>query len=124
MLSSNLAANLAVTASFNQLFNLVNSLQIPLHFPMFFNLKFPGNAMSFNEAILQIMKLDLIDTDERLDPLIFYLPESEAYNPGFGFCQYNSKYLVKNSSLVVWMYALQLAFSALFACCLMVSLSN
>ena len=88
-----------------------------LHFPIYVNLKFPGNALSYNEAILSIAKFELIDTVEKIDRHIFFLPESEAYNDGFQTCGYLSSLLVKNISMVVWMYALHIFCSILFACC-------
>ena len=95
-----------------------------MHFPIFGNLKFPGNALSFNESILQIAKFDIIDTGERIDRYIFVLPETDAYNAGFELCQYKSTLLVANMSTVVWMFALHLSGSILFACFYSLSCKN
>ena len=57
-----------------------------MHFPIFGDLKFPGNALSFNEIMLQIAKFDVLDTGERIDRHLFVFPEPEAYNEGFALC--------------------------------------
>ena len=124
MMSSNFVVNLLLSGSLSQLWSMLNSQQFSLHFPLFNKLKFPGNALSFNEVILQIAKFDMISTGELIDRLIFYLPEEEAYNEGFKNCNYNSTLLVGNISTIVWIYALHLACSLLFACCLCLSTKN
>ena len=116
-MTSNLVVNLALSGSLNQLWSALNSQQFILHFPIFGNLKFPGNALSFNEFMLGIAKFDLFDTAERIDKYIFTLPETDAFNEGFELCKYNSTLLVSNISMVVWMFALHLSCSFLYACC-------
>ena len=91
------------------------------HYPLFIKLKFPGNAMSFNLAILDVAKYELVDTSEKIDRLLFYLPETEAYNAGFDECHYNSTLLVANISSLVWMYVLNLAGVFLLVLCIIMA---
>ena len=91
------------------------------HFPVFIKLKFPGNALSFNVILLDIATFSVIDTSEKIDRHIFFLPESEAFNEGFKKCHYDSTLLVSNISSTVWIYALYLLCSLLYACCLWLS---
>jgi len=54
-----------------------------VHSPMFTRLKFPGSTMMLNYAFIQIATFAVIDTAEKIDHQIFYLPEGDAYNIGF-----------------------------------------
>ena len=50
--------------------------------PMFEKLKFPASAMMITKELIDIATFNLIPT-EKLDDLLWYFPEAEAFTPSF-----------------------------------------
>ena len=94
--------------SLSQLWSALNCQQMISHFPLFAYLKFPENANSLNEYFLMIGQFNFIDTAQKVDRLIFDLPDAEPYNEGFRVCHYESTLLVTNMSFMVWVYIINL----------------
>ena len=63
--------------------------------PMMKNVKFPANAISFTDFLMEIAHLDLFPT-EWFEELIYYLPEQVAFNINFEACGVESKLIIKN----------------------------
>jgi len=89
-MSGNFVLNLILSASLNQVWSMLNSLQISVHGPMFSKLKFPANAMMFNQYLSYIANFDLINTAENIDPYFYYFPEDEAFSINFAQCGYEA----------------------------------
>jgi len=109
-MSANFVISWLLSASLSLIWNMLNSLQISVHAPMFGKLKFPANAMILNQSLITIANFSLFATEEEIDPLIYYLPEDEAFNINFDQCGYGAKLLLLNISMVVWMLTVNIAF--------------
>ena len=106
--SIDLGLSIALGASLNQVWSMINSQQIIFHLPLYDKLKFPASAMIFAHALLRFTTLSMINTAEWIDPLLFYLPEEDAFNISFAQCGYESLLLIVNISVVIWMYIINL----------------
>ena len=72
--------------------------------PLMKNAKYPANANIFTKALVDIVNLDLIPT-ENLEKKVYYLPEPVAFNINFASNGKESTLFISNigSSLVVIM---------------------
>ena len=61
-----------------------------------------------NGYFLLIVQFSFIDTANKIDHLLFDLPETEPINKGFKVCQYESTLLVVNMSFMVWVYIINI----------------
>jgi hypothetical protein len=73
---------------------------------MYEGVKFPVNALLMNQALVQIATFDLINTADWIDPLIYDLPEGDAFNINFEQSGYEQTQLIPNISVILWMYIL------------------
>ena len=76
-------------------------------------MKFPANSAIFIELINTIVSLDLIPT-ESVDEKIYELPEDDPFNVNFEAMGIESKILVGNMGLLLWLIWLY-AFIAVIA---------
>ena len=65
-------------------------------------MKFPANSAIFIELINTIVSLDLIST-ESVDEKIYELPEDDPFNVNFEAMGIESKILVGNMGLLMWL---------------------
>ena len=59
--------------------------------------------------MLDITTFNVIETADLVDPLLFYLPESEPFCPSFEQCGYGSTLIIENSSVTIWVYVINFA---------------
>ena len=76
---------------------------------MFQGLKFPNNASEMNKSLIKIAGFDLIDTEKWIDPYIIDLGEGSPFSYNFEQCDYETEWLLGNSSFIVWTYVLNIA---------------
>ena len=84
--------------------------------PMMKNVKFPANAISFTDFLMEIAHLDLFPT-EWFEELIYYLPEQVAFNINFEACGIESKLIIKNigsTFVIIMIYALVATMTTVF----------
>ena len=74
---------------------------------------FPANAMSFATIMLQIATFSFINTNEWIDPYIYYLPEDDQGNINLKQCGYDSLLVISNISSVIWMFVAHFFFAAI-----------
>ena len=53
--------NPAVSRSLSPVWSLLNSLQFIVHAPIFGDVKFPGNTLELNNALLQVANLKILN---------------------------------------------------------------
>ena len=106
--------NLLFTGSMSSLWSALNVIQIIVYLPMFKLLKFPNNASEMNKGLFKVAGLDLIDTGKYLDPYVIDLGEGSPFSYNFEECGYETKWLLGNSSFIVWTYALNGAVFLMF----------
>ena len=107
VLSTNFIAKHVAKASMNSLWSLLNSVQIIAFAPMFESLKFPNNASAFNKGLVEVATYDIIPTQDWIDPLIIGRGlEGEPFSYNFEQCGFESTHILSNSSVILWLYAL------------------
>ena len=84
--------------------------------PLMKNVKYPANALIFTSSLVGIVNLDLIPT-EKLEELVYYLPESAAFNINFAANKIESTLFISNigfSKLVIMAFILVAIIGLLF----------
>ena len=67
--------------------------------PMYEKLKFPASAMKITVELIKIATFDLIPT-EKIDNLLWYFPEEEAFSLSFETAGFESMYFLQNIGLI------------------------
>ena len=99
--------NLLFTGSMNSLWSALNAVQIIVYLPMFERLKFPNNASEMNRRLIKVAGFDLVNTGEWVDPHIIDLgDEGSPFSYSLEECGYETKWLLGNSSFIVWILVL------------------
>ena len=78
---TNLFINVALAGSLNLIWELIEGLQVAYHMPLF-AVKSPGNVNAFNNFFSSIAGLEIADTNEETDRIL-YAPEIEPYSVNF-----------------------------------------
>ena len=72
------------------------------YLPLLPMLKYPANAAYINEQIRELVFFDMIPT-EQLEESTFYKPEEEPYSTNMSMFGFESKLLVANAGIGLWM---------------------
>ena len=81
---------------------------------MYEQLKFPPAAMTITKSMIQLTSFDLIPTDWILE-LFWYFPEDDSFSLNFETAGMESKLLLKNIGLIMYLIFLNI-FYALLHC--------
>lgn len=108
-LGFNFLLNYGLGGSLSSLWSMLNSLQIAVHASMFERVKFPNNAQTFNGSLIGVANFEMINTSEWIDSHLVTWEDGNPFSNSFEECGVETTWLLANSSVIMWLYSLNLA---------------
>ena len=109
-MGSNFLINAIFSLSMASMWSMLEVVQIIVFVPLFVRLKFPANAQTLNQSLIQVVTFDIVNTKQWIDPLfVTWGDNGTPFSHTFEECGFETTWFLHNSSTIVWIYILHFA---------------